>query len=207
MHPSVADIPFALPDGFIRAQPSDWKRVADITAEAFRNDPVSRWVFGTPRGIRSAFRVLARTLYGPHGISYLAPAQQGATMWLPSGAPSGMGPLAQLSLAAGLLRYGGSGAVKRALAAGEAMDAHHPKTPHIYLFTIGVTEAGRGKGMGRQLMAPMLEACDADGWPVYLENSNPANHGFYARQGFERREIFHVGPDSPPLEAMWRDPR
>ena len=71
-----------MPENFKGATPDDWKTVADITADAFRDDPVTRWVFGTPNGIRSAFRVFARTLYCKHGISYLADGNTGATMWL-----------------------------------------------------------------------------------------------------------------------------
>ncbi|MEO0714891.1 MAG: GNAT family N-acetyltransferase, partial [Pseudomonadota bacterium] len=45
--------------------------------------------------------------------------------------------------------------------------------------------ASRGKGVGKALLAPVLAACDRDGVPVYLENSNPANAGFYRAHGFE----------------------
>lgn len=197
----------SLPDGFTGAGPDDWKQVADVTAEAFRDDPVTRWIFGTPNGIRSAFRVLARTLYCKHGISYLADDNAGATMWLPPGVPSDMDIRTQLILTAGVLRHGSKGAIKRAITAGDIMAKHHPKIPHMYLFTIGVAEAGRGKGLGRRLIAPMLAACDDAKLPIYLENSNPTNHGFYASQGFERQTIFAAGPDGPPLEAMLRTPR
>ena len=42
---------------------------------------------------------------------------------------------------------------------------------------------------------------------AYLENSNPANRRFYNSLGFERVELFHATPESPPLEAMQRAPR
>jgi hypothetical protein len=46
-----------------RADISDWPQLADITAEAFSEDPVNRWLFGSERAIKSAFRVLARDIY------------------------------------------------------------------------------------------------------------------------------------------------
>lgn len=207
MQTNSPTLKLSLPDSFTGASPDDWKKVADVTADAFHDDPVTRWIFGTPKGIRSAFRVLARTLYCKNGISYLADGDTGATMWLPPGVSSHMDIRTQLMLAAGLMRHGSKGAVKRATTAGYIMAKHHPKIPHMYLFTIGVAEAGRGKGMGRRLIAPMLAACDDAQLPIYLENSNPKNHGFYASQGFERQTMFDPGPGGPPLEAMLRTPR
>ena len=43
--------------------------------------------------------------------------------------------------------------------------------------------------------------------PCYLENSNPANTGFYMSHGFERMKLFEPGSGAPALEAMWREPR
>ncbi|MEO1046063.1 MAG: GNAT family N-acetyltransferase [Pseudomonadota bacterium] len=197
-----------LPDSLSQARPGEWRRLADITADAFAEDPVSRWIFGNPRAIRSAFRVLARHVYAPGGICHLA-GEDGATMWMDCRAgPPGGGPFwVMLLLAAGQLRHGSKGALRRAMAAGEIMDRHHPHEPHLYLFTIAARKAARGKGLGKALLAPVLAACDREGMACYLENSNPANHGFYAAHGFERREIFACGEGGPPLEAMWRAPR
>ena len=77
----------------------------------------------------------------------------------------------------------------------------------MYLFTVGVASAGRGRGLGRRLIGPVLDACDRTGTMAYLENSNPANRRFYASLGFERVDLFHPMADSPPLEPMQRLPR
>ena len=90
---------------------------------------------------------------------------------------------------------------------GGARATHHPAEPHAYLFTVGVASAGRGRGLGRRLLKPVLAACDRSGTMAYLENSNPANRRFYNSLGFERVELFHATPESPPLEAMQRAPR
>ena len=59
-----------------------------------------------------------------------------------------------------------------------------------------------------EALAPVLAACDASGLPVYLENSNPANSGFYAAHGFERMGIFNIdGDNTPVMEPMWREPK
>lgn len=127
-------------------------------------------------------------------------------MWIMHDMQVNMGPWELLNFALGLARYGDKGALDRAKAAGQTMAEKHPKEPHIYLFTIGTRLSARGQGIGRALLAPVLSACDRDGVPCYLENSNPDNHGFYRANGFERMEIFPCAEGGPPMEAMWRVP-
>jgi len=194
-----------LPSGIRHAARDEWRTVADITAQAFAKDPVNRWIFQNPNAIRSCFRVLARETYSRNGICHLA-GSDGATMWSLPGADKELKGLAQIALAVGITMHGGRGALKRAMAAGDIMEANHPKTPHAYLFTIGVKDTAQGKGLGKALLAPVLTACEQAGLPIYLENSNPANFGFYAAHGFQHMHHFDAGPGGPPLQAMWRDP-
>ncbi len=200
----MIDVQF--PDTLNPASYSDWCQLADITAEAFAEDPVNIWVFGNPRAIRSAFRVLASDIYARRGLCYLT-GDNGAAMWAAHDTNTSLSALARLRLAAGLLRYASKGALKRAAAVGKIMAENHPKDPHMYLFTIGVRKSARGTGLGKALLAPVLSACDRDRVPAYLENSNPANHGFYAAHGFERTKLFDCGKGGPPMEGMWREPR
>lgn len=195
-----------LPEGVRCATRADWRQLGDITAEAFFDDPVNTWIFGTNRAIQSAFTVLARDIYAKRGQCYLA-GDGGAAMWCTSGTDRGLSTLALLCLAAGVFRWGSKGAVGRAITAGEVMDANHPHEPHMYLFTIGTRKTARGKGLGKALIRPVLEACDRSDLPVYLENSNPDNTGFYISHGFEHMKHFYAGEGAPPLEAMWRKPR
>ncbi len=202
-----------LPTGIRCAKASDWRQLADVTADAFRADPVNTWLFGSPRAIRSAFRVLARDIYSKRGDCYLAGPEgheQGAAMWLDysTGDVDGdMSVMAQWHFMVGQKLYGTKGAMERAIAAGNLMAQHHPKEPHRYLFTIGTRPSARGTGLGKALLAPVMSACDTLGMASYLENSNPLNHSYYAMHGFETREIFACGEGGPPLEGMWRDPR
>lgn len=184
--------------------------LAEITADAFRDDPFNRWLFGGFDPMQRTFANLARHIYVPNGYCQLLSddgATRAAAMWLLPG-DSSEAPLAgMLQTYWGLFASGGMGALKRGKAAGDAMAKHHPTEPHAYLFTVGVASAGRGRGLGRRLLEPVMDACDRSGTMAYLENSNPANRRFYASLGFERVELFHATPDSPPLEAMKRLPR
>lgn len=184
----------------------DWREVSDITGQGFATDPVNLWAFGNARTIMSVMRVLARDAFLPRGFSHVHPAG-GATMWLPPTVEVNIGALAMLKLAIGVTRFGARGAVARALKLGEQMEALHPKSPHVYLFSIATRPSARGKGVGKALLAPVLAHCDQEGLPVYLENSNPDNTGFYGAHGFERMDLVSAGGDGPPIEPMWREPK
>jgi hypothetical protein len=51
----------------------------------------------------------------------------------------------------------------------------------------------------------VLERCDAEGLPSYLETQRRANIPFYKRFGFSLQGEVTV-LDSPPLWLMWREP-
>jgi ribosomal protein S18 acetylase RimI-like enzyme len=195
-----------LPGTLRNAAQADWAQLGDITGEAFADDPVNRWIFGKPAAITATFRLLAREVYLRRGICHLA-GDRAAAMWCASDANRQLSPWPLLQLASRLAIQGSRGAVGRAIGAGEIMEHEHPKEPHLYLFTIGTRANARGTGLGKALLAPVLAAADRTGFACYLENSNPANTGFYVGHGFERTKLFGAGPGGPPLEAMWRRPK
>ncbi|MEO0881379.1 MAG: GNAT family N-acetyltransferase [Pseudomonadota bacterium] len=201
----MAELKIDLPPSVAIARPSDWRTVAAITGEAFADDPVNRWAFGTEDAIKACFRVMTRDVYLGRGLSHLA-GDEGATMWTLPGQKTGMGLLANLRFASAMMFRGDVGAIGRAFHLGSLMEKHHPKERHAYLFTIGTRRSARGKGYGKALLKPVLVACDRASLPVYLENSNPANTGFYRSFGFRSLGTFAVGDGGPLMEPMWREP-
>jgi len=190
----------------VRAGPREAGIIARITADAFRDDPFNRWLFGSYRGMAGVFAALARHVYTRRGFCYRL-GDQGAAMWMLPGGDLEPPLMAMPALYHAVLLHSSRGALKRTDAAVAGMNRHHPAFPHAYLFTIGVRPQARGQGHGRRLIQPVLDACDEAGLPAYLENSNPANCGFYNSCGFERQAMIEVMPDAPPLEAMLRQPR
>lgn len=184
----------------------DWKQVGDITGEAFAQDPVNQWAFRKPASIRSMFRVMAREIYLRFGQGFIHP-EGGATMWMPPGISAKPSRVGMLRFALGQIAHGTPDAIGRGQALSQLMHDWHPRDAHMYLFSIGTTKAARGKGVGKALLAPVLAACDEARLPVYLENSNPQNSGFYGVHGFERMGVFEIGGHgSPVMEPMWREP-
>jgi GNAT superfamily N-acetyltransferase len=78
--------------------------------------------------------------------------------------------------------------------------------PHWYLWGIGVDPAYQGKGIGGDLIQPVLKQADAAGHPCYLETQNSSNLPFYQKHGFE---VASDGKTSGGLQvwAMLRKPR
>jgi GNAT superfamily N-acetyltransferase len=200
----LADVDFG--DVLMRARPAEAKTVARITADAFRDDPFNRWLFGSYAGMTGVFGALARHVYTPRGLCYTL-GDVGAAMWMMPGGNSEPPLKALPALYGSVLLRSTWGAKRRTDATVAAMARHHPQYPHAYLFTIGVRPRARGKGNGRRLIQPVLDACDRARLPAYLENSNPANRGFYGSCGFEQMAMIEVAPGAPPLEAMLRQPR
>ena len=80
----------------------------------------------------------------------------------------------------------------------------HPKAePHWYLAFLGIEPSEQGKGLGSALLRPVLERCDSEGTPAYLETSNERNLPFYQRHGFEVVQQCGI-PDGPHFWGMWR---
>ncbi len=190
----------------IRVSGSEVEQLADITADAFRDDPFNRWLFGSYAGMAGVFTALARHVYAPRGLCYRL-GDAGAAMWMLPGGSIEPPLVALPALYSAVLLRSTWGAKRRTDAAVAGMSRHHPGFPHAYLFTIGLRPAARGKGLARKLIQPVLDACDEAGLPAYLENSNPANCGFYGSCGFEHQAMIEVASAAPPLEAMLRQPR
>jgi GNAT superfamily N-acetyltransferase len=95
----------------------------------------------------------------------------------------------------------------RMIGAISAIEKVHPKEEHYYLEALGTRQDMQSKGVGSAVIRHMLDRCDAEGMPAYLESSNVRNVPFYARHGFETTGEIAVGKGAPTVTAMWREPR
>jgi GNAT superfamily N-acetyltransferase len=87
------------------------------------------------------------------------------------------------------------------------LEGHHPAAPHWYLQVLGTEPAEHGRGIGSALMAPVLERCDDEGVPAYLESSKERNIPYYERHGFRVTGELDLPKGGPPVWPMWRDPQ
>jgi ribosomal protein S18 acetylase RimI-like enzyme len=185
----------------------DRDALAAVLARAFHDDPVMSWFFPDidRRAARNRrfFTMRLRQLL-PHGETYTVDGELGAALWA---TPERWRLGAIESARMGLALLPALGRRAALVARGVEMIEHaHPRTPHYYLAVLGTDPMAQGRGVGSALLRPVLEACDRDEVPAFLESSKGRNIDFYARHGFRVVEEVRM-PDGPPVWPMWRDPR
>lgn len=192
-----------------RAGPDDTAAIGAMLGRAFADDPVQRYL--SPRlddaeravALGPFFAALTRSTLRLAGV-WTTADHTGATIW----APPGQRLRTRDELPAGIafLRMAWR-SVPRGVRLTEAMRRARPKgPPHWYLEVLGTDPEHQGRGIGTALFAPVLDRCDAEGVPAYLESSKPGNVGYYERFGFRVLGEIAAGPGGPPLWTMWRDP-
>jgi GNAT superfamily N-acetyltransferase len=143
-------------------------------------------------------------LLSAHGAIYTDAEIQAAAVWqapLPPKPGRARELLVALSMMAAL-----RSASSRGLQLSRVVARSHPRVPHWYLGILGTSPDHQGRGVGSSVLAPILERCDADGVPAYLESSKRRNIPFYERHGFSvTGELIVEG--GPTLWPMLRAPR
>lgn len=188
--------------------PADRAAAARTLARAFVEDPVLTWLTG-PRHPR--FLELAPGFFAGQvaqsmrvGGAWMVTGDRVAALWRPPGAP-GPNPVRLAQLMPAALRLFG-GRIGIALGTLAALDHKHPREPHWYLEVLGTDPEHQGKGYGAVALRSVLDRCDRDGIPAYLESSNERNMPFYERNGFRVTERYDLPGGGPPVWLMWRDP-
>jgi GNAT superfamily N-acetyltransferase len=99
----------------------------------------------------------------------------------------------------------GTGAIKSVQALAGALEDSHPKEAHWYLAILGTRPENQGQGIASEVLRPVLQRCDRDGCPAYLESSKESNIPFCQRHGFQVTHEIRV-PAGPMLWGMQRPP-
>lgn len=191
-----------------KATPADLAPLAKAIAAAFYDDPVASWLLrdGTRRmgQLEQGFAVFIRRLYLPAGECYTTEHVAGGALWLPPGRWQA-GLTAQLRVLAGVARLSPR-EFPRFLRYARLLESKHRREDHYYLPYMGVEPGRQGRGIGSALLRPVLERCDSEGVPAYLEASSPRNRDLYKRHGFEVVETIELAAGGPVHWLMWREP-
>lgn len=192
----------------VTASKADVRPLATTLARAFVDDPFFVWMFpdegARMRRAARFFRMDLSVLMIPRGATWTDVDRRAAAVWAPPGtwkirvveqlraAPTSVATLRRRTI--------------RVLRGFGYLESAHPEEPHWYLATLGTDPDHQGEGRGSAVMRPVLERCDRDGLPAYLESSKASNIPFYERHGFEvTGEV--VMPDGPRVWPMLREPR
>lgn len=189
-----------------RASLVDADRVASTLDVAFRDDPISVWLFpdsADRERLHRGFMRLFVDLALKTGEVYVAGDALGVSVWFP------VDPAEQHDDGDFVERAGAyCGAYEwRFRQLLRTMQLHHPTgEPHLYLNFLAVQPAQQGRGVGAAMLRHRFRQLDADGLPAYLEASTPRSAALYAREGFGRSGALTLPEDGPELIPMWRKP-
>lgn len=174
-----------------RAVTADIPALAGVLSRAFDRDPFYRFLAG------DAPERHARMYEGWLGILRFASAnlaetwttgdRAGVAVWLPPG-DRGPSVLDGFRLLPAMARLAGWRRLRQVSAATDALERrrrHHVPGPHFYLSVLGVDPARQGEGLGTGLLQPILDRCDTERLPAYLETAVGRNVLLYERLGFD----------------------
>ncbi|MCP3821769.1 GNAT family N-acetyltransferase [Streptomyces sp. A3M-1-3] len=190
-----------------QAGESDREALTRLLNEAFMDDPVSGWVFpheAHRRRVHGLFLGVFVDVALSEGRVDYAVDGSAAALWLhiPAGEPH------EEDDTPARMRETADPDNERAELVGRLTGAVHPTAEaHEYLLMIAVSPDRQGEGLGTALITPVLERCDRDGVPAYLEASSARSRRLYERLGFEFTGTTVDLPDGPPMWPMWRKPR
>jgi GNAT superfamily N-acetyltransferase len=210
--PGQTDLPTGGSFGGVTVRQATETDVAPMAAQlcrAFADDPVMAHVFRNEgrrtNAMTAYFTSQMRGDYLRFGGCYTTDDHLGAAVWGPAGKPllTGIAGIANLVK---VLPYVVSH-LKSTLDMISRIESMHPHEPHWYLATLGTDPDAQGRGIGSALMRPVLDHCDAEGLPAYLESSKERNVPFYARHGFAVVKEVPLPHGGPSIWTMWREPQ
>lgn len=212
---SVAAVPQPIVPHPIRLPRSESDETAAMLARAFRDDPMTRFILpdAASRERLLPWLMGATVRYGLHHGEVYASASpcgiDGAAIWLPPGETRlTFGRMLRAGMLAAPLRLGFAAFGRFMTLAGRVDEVHGrvASMPHWYLWGLGVAPDRQGRGLGGELLQPVLARADATRTACYLETFNPASVAFYRKHGFAVAAEEDITRDGPHFWAMVRPP-
>lgn len=193
------------------ADEGDRELVVRLLDQAFQDDPVSSWVFPGDEYRRTTHHRLMAAFTGivlAEGRIDVTEDGSACALWLSvpgeehdvEEGTADDGP-AQLRAAVD------PGNERIELIGRLTAEIHPAGRAHEYLWMIGVTPEHQGEGIGSALVQHVLDRCDRQGLPAYLEASSARSRALYERLGFELIGRPLDLPNGPQMWPMWREPR
>lgn len=181
----------------------------NILAQSFIDDPSFSLIFGETENkleaINAFFEVFVTDVM-QRGEVIIAPEEQGACLWYPAEVEIFNEQFEQklAEVISIISRFSGLDTGNRFKELIERVGAKEPKVTHCEVFFLGLKPEARGKGIGKNLIKPVLSYADSKQVGCYLVSSNSRNISFYERHGFYKYCPIEI-TDSYSMTGMWRN--
>lgn len=202
----------ATPPVIRRARADERKPVSQLLGDAFMNDPVSGWVFPDEnhrRAVHPRFFGIFLDAAVRDGWVDVTDDLSAAALWIPVPAAPDEDDAGQKDGEdmAELMAAADPGNERTGIVGRLTGEAHPQGRAHYYLPAIVVSPGRQGEGLGSALLATILEQCDRETVPAYLEASSERSKALYERLGFSFTGTTVDLPGGPQMWPMWREPR
>lgn len=188
---------------------ADCGLVTHMITRAFAEDPLLNWIaLNDSRRLLRISRLVKTTveLFMPVGESYIEENGKGCALWVKPAAPVfSLWQTSQIMIMLGMVA--GWRRLSEMIEFYRQFENLAPQEPAFHLFYLAVLPEERGQGIGSALLQPVLQHCDAERIPAYLENTNRANLHLYERHGFRLTRQWRVAEQGPSIWCMYRDPQ
>jgi ribosomal protein S18 acetylase RimI-like enzyme len=195
-----------------KAENEDIDTLSQVLARAFDDDPFANWLVlhddQRDQRLIDGFKGLLKHNSGGLAHTYTTTEHHGAAIWKAPGHWQ-ESIVHQLAFTPSLIRIAGWRRVPTLFGAFNFIEKKHKEhvpEPHWYLSILGVDTEFQGRGVGGQLMAPVLEICDRGAMPAYLETAKDINVPFYEKHGFKIVDETDLPGDGPKVWLMKRPP-
>lgn len=183
--------------------------IAQVLAESFSDDPSFNLVFGQNPNRLSAIQAFFEPFVADaskRGQTIVAPNLQGACIWYPAKVEIFNEQFEQvlMEIIQIVTKFAGEESARRFQHLIEQLGNHEPQQSHCEVFFLGLKPSARGKGIGQDLLKPVLDYADKNQVPCYLVSSTSRNISFYERHGFKKYCPIEIS-DTYSMTGMWRD--
>ena len=196
----------------VQTDPAAAERVGALLARAFHDDAMFCAVQPDPERrhrVLPWFFTAAARLGMREGEVHMLDHDAGAAIWLPPGeGHMRAGAIMRSGLVLAPFRFGPGGFRRFVRITGnfDSVREEVVHQPYWHLFILGVEPGQQGRGLGGELIAPVLARADAAGQRCYLETSEEHNVPFYERHGFAVAGGRRDPEGCPPFWPMLREP-
>lgn len=189
-------------------------QASEVLARAFHLDPIYRRIFHDVDGRSRYLPKLFSTVIGytlAYGHVYTTRPVEGVACWLsPGNAEVTLWRMIRTGMEFQRTFYRFPSDARQqllnALAHMHETHRHLMKGPHWYLWALGVAPEYQGRGLGGQLIRPVLRQSERDGIPCYLETQNEKSVDFYRKWGFKLKSLGVIPDLDIKVWSMTRSP-